>query len=63
MSKLFTKHIQYTGTDDYDIAIDTQINEFLQQEDIDDVIDIKFEGHSALGVNTYSALIIYRKKE
>ncbi|MCQ2228251.1 MAG: hypothetical protein MJZ13_00715 [Bacteroidales bacterium] len=63
MAKVLTKHFQYSGTDDFDTALDTQINEFLSQEGIpaEDLITIKYEGHSALGVNTYSALVIYKK--
>jgi len=63
MAKVLTKHFQYSGTDDFDTALDTQINEFLSQENIpaEDLIAIKYEGHSALGVNTYSALVIYKK--
>lgn len=63
MDKVFTKHFQYTGTDDFDTSLDDQINEFLASEGLgaDNVIDVKYEGHSALGVNTYSALLIYKK--
>lgn len=63
MEKVFTKHFQYTGTDDFDTSLDDQINEFVATEGIsaDNVIDVKYEGHSALGVNTYSALLIYKK--
>lgn len=58
-----TKHFQYAGTDDFDEPLDSQINEFMAQENItvENVIDIKYEGHSALGVNTYSALLVYKK--
>lgn len=63
MATILTKHFQYTGTDDFDETLDTQVNEFLKAEGIDseNVIDIKYEGHAALGVNTYSALLIYKK--
>lgn len=63
MDKILTKHFQYAGTDDFDQALDDQINSFLEEEKIgaDSLIDIKYVGHSALGVNTYSALIIYKK--
>lgn len=63
MPAVLTKHFQYSGTDDYDRVIDDQINAFLEQEgiDFDRIIDVKYEGHSALGVNTYSALVIYKK--
>ncbi len=64
MAKVFTKHFQYTGTDDFDEVLDVQINEYLEREGLTDadIIDIKYEGHSALGVNTYSALLVYKKK-
>lgn len=63
MAKILTKHFQYTGTDDFDQTIDVQLNEFIKAEGITDkdVVDVKYEGHSALGVNTYSALLIYKK--
>ena len=63
MDKVLTKHFQYTGTDDFDTSLDEQINEFITSEKISsqDIISIKYEGHSALGVNTYSALLIYKK--
>lgn len=61
MEKIKTKHFQYTGTDDYDMSLDEQINLFLDSEEIgpDDIIDIKYSGHSATDVNVYSALVIY----
>lgn len=61
MNTVLTKHFQYTGTDDFDAALDSQINDFLAAEKIDNehLISIKYEGHSALGVNTYSAMVIY----
>ncbi|NPA36708.1 MAG: sporulation protein Cse60 [Chlorobi bacterium] len=63
MEKLLTKHFQYTGTDDYDTSLDEQINAFIKKEGIsvDDLVDIKYSGHSSEGVNTYSALLVYRK--
>ena len=63
MATIMTKQFQYAGTDDFDEALDSQINEYIAQEKIDarDIIDIKYEGHSALGVNTYSALLVYKK--
>ncbi len=61
MDIIKTKHFQYTGTDDYDKSLDEQINIFISQEKIaaDKLIDIKYSGHSSLGVNTYSALVVY----
>ncbi len=63
MATIQTKHFQYTGTDDFDATIDVQINEFIKEEGLseNDVVDVKYEGHSALGVNTYSALLVYKK--
>ena len=63
MAQILTKHFQYSGTDDFDQTLDVQINEYIKQEQIssDDVGSIKYEGHSALGVNTYSALLVYKK--
>lgn len=65
MAKVTTKHFQYSGTDDYDMALDTQMNEYIQQENIEpqDIISVLYDGHSALGVNTYSALLVYNKKD
>ncbi len=63
MATIVTKHFQYTGTDDYDTSLDEQINEFLRKEGIDDqrLVSIQYNGHSATGVNTYSALVVYKK--
>ncbi len=64
MAKIVTKHFQYAGTDDFDEPLDVQLNEYLESKNIkpEDVVDIKYEGHSALGVNTYSALLVYVEK-
>ncbi len=61
MSKIKTKHFQYTGLDDFDKVIDEQINDFITEKGIDSdkLIDIKYSAHSSQGVNTYSALLIY----
>lgn len=61
MEQIKTKHFQYTGTDDYDTSLDEQINIFIADEKItaDQLIDVKYSGHSSLGVNTYSALVVY----
>ena len=64
MSNIVTKHFQYTGTDDFDQSLDEQINTFVEKEGIttDQLIDIKFSGHSDQGgVATYSALLLYKK--
>ncbi len=61
MSKILTKHFQYTGLDDFDKAIDMQINDFINENDIEEdrLLDIKYSAHSSQGVNTYSALVVY----
>ncbi|MBN2165797.1 MAG: hypothetical protein JW717_05920 [Marinilabiliaceae bacterium] len=61
MEKVKTKHFQYTGTDDYDMSLDDQLNAYLDKEGIsvDQIVDIKYAGHSANGVNNYSALLVY----
>ncbi len=61
MSKIKTKHFQYTGLDDFDKVIDQQINDYIQEKNIDSdkLIDVKYSAHSSQGVNTYSALMIY----
>jgi hypothetical protein len=43
------------------MSLDDQINKFLEKEEIspDQIIDVKYAGHSAQGVNTYSALVVY----
>ena len=64
MSNIITKHFQYTGTDDFDESLDDQINKFLKKEKItsDQLIDIKFSGHSDQSVAVYSALMVYKTK-
>ena len=61
MKKIITKHFQYKGTDDYDTAIDIQLNIFFEENKVssDDIIDIKYCAHDTGGVSTYSALLIY----
>lgn len=61
MKKIKTKHFQYTGTDDYDTAIDIQLNTFFIENNIstDDIIDIKYCAHETTGVSNYSALLVY----
>lgn len=61
MKKVFTKHFQYTGLDDYDMSLDDQMNSFLQEEGItpEQILDLEYSSHSSQGVNTYSALIMY----
>lgn len=64
MTKILTKQFQYSGNDDFDTPVDGQINDFLKSENLsfEDVIDIKYEGHSVLGVSNYSALLVYKAK-
>ena len=64
MKSLLTKHFQYTGADDYDTSLDEQINAFIKKENItvDDIVTIKYSGHSSDGVNTYSALLVYEAR-
>ena len=64
MEKLRTKHFQYTGSDDYDKSIDIQINEFFESEYItaDQLVSIKYSAHSTEGINTYTALVVYKMK-
>ena len=64
MNKVKTKHFQYTGLDDFDKAIDLQINDFILENDIDgdSIVDIKYSAHSSQGVNTYSALVVYMEE-
>lgn len=61
MNIVKTKHFQYTGVDDFDKSIDSQINDFMKENTIDEskLIDVKYSAHSSGGVNTYSALVIY----
>ncbi|MBR6252094.1 MAG: sporulation protein Cse60 [Bacteroidales bacterium] len=64
--KVLTKHFQYSGLDDFDLALDAQINDFLTKANIGDeeLIDIKYHGYSEGGnVITYSALVIYKSKK
>ncbi len=62
MEKVRTKHFQYTGLDDYDKSLDDQMNEFLDDEKIkaEQIIDIEYSAHSSQGINTYSALVVYK---
>ncbi len=62
MEKVRTKHFQYTGLDDYDQSLDEQMNAFLKENNIQthQVIDLEYAAHSSGGVNTYSALLIYK---
>ena len=63
MTKLLTKHFQYTGTDDYDSSLDDQLNSFFKKDKLqaEDIVTIKYASHSSDGVNTYSALVVYKK--
>lgn len=61
MGQIKTKHFQYTGVDDFDKAIDQQLNDFLTENeiDVDNLVDVKYAAHSSQEVNTYSALVVY----
>jgi hypothetical protein len=61
MKKVYTKHFQYTGLDDYDMSLDDQINSFLREENVtpEQVMDLAYSAHSSQGINTYSALLMY----
>jgi hypothetical protein len=62
MEKIRTKHFQYTGLDDYDRSLDDQMNEFFKAENIkaEQIISVKYAAHSTLGINNYSALVIFK---
>jgi hypothetical protein len=64
MEKVITKHFQYTGLDDYDLSIDDQINAFITEMNItaDQIIDFEYSAHSNGGINTYSALLLFKEK-
>ena len=64
MGLIKTKHFQYTGVDDYDVALDTQINEFINEIGLgsDDLISIKYSAYASEGVNYHSALVVYANK-
>ena len=65
MHKVKTKHFQYTGLDDYDKMIDEQINEFMDSMYIgtEQLISILYAAHPVLGVNNYSALLVYKTEK
>lgn len=62
MEKIKTKHFQYTGLDDYDRSLDDQMNEFFAAEKImaNQIVDVEYAAHSTLGINNYSALVVYK---
>jgi len=62
MKNVFVKHFQYTGMDDYEKALDVQVNDFLIEKNltVEDVIDVKYASHGADGSNTYSAMVVYK---
>jgi len=63
MEKLLTKHFQYTGLDDYDQSLDDQINAFVEENNIQahNLIKVAYAAHSSGEINTYSALLVYKK--
>ena len=63
MKKVHVKHFQYTGVDDYEKALDVQINEYIDEKGLteEQVVDVKFSSHGSDGSNAYTALLIYKK--
>lgn len=63
MEKVRVKHFQYTGLDDYDKSLDEQINDFMKEKSIqsEQIVTVDYAAHSSGGINTYSALIVYKK--
>ncbi len=63
MEKLRVKHFQYTGLDDYDKSLDDQMNDFIKEEKIvpEKIISVDYAAHSTNNINTYSALMVYKK--
>ncbi len=62
MKNVFVKHFQYTGIDDYEKALDVQINDFLIEKNLtaENVMDVKYASHGFEGSNAYSAMVIYK---
>lgn len=62
MDKVVTKHFQYTGLDDYDRSLDEQMNDFISENGIkpEQIINVSYAAHSSSGINTYSALLVYK---
>jgi hypothetical protein len=63
MDKIRVKHFQYTGLDDYDMSLDDQMNDFMRENSIkpEQIIAVDYAAHSNGGINTYSALVVYKK--
>ncbi|MGQ1946717.1 hypothetical protein ACT3CD_06400 [Geofilum sp. OHC36d9] len=63
MDKVRVKHFQYTGLDDYDKSLDDQMNDFMRENSIkpEQIIAVDYAAHSSGGINTYSALVVYKK--
>ncbi|MCL2073485.1 MAG: sporulation protein Cse60 [Marinilabiliaceae bacterium] len=64
MEKVRTRHFQYTGLDDFDKSIEEQMNEFFESECVsaEQIISVKYSAHSTEGINTYTALVVYKTK-
>jgi hypothetical protein len=63
MEKVRVKHFQYTGLDDYDKSLDDQMNDFMRENSMkpEQIITVDYAAHSSGGINTYSALVVYKK--
>lgn len=63
MEKIRVKHFQYTGLDDYDKSLDEQMNDFMREMSIqsEQIITVDYAAHSNGGINTYSAIIVYKR--
>ena len=63
MEKVRVKHFQYTGLDEYDKSLDEQINDYMKEKAIqsEQIVTVDYAAHSSGGINTYSALIVYKK--
>ncbi|HHU56687.1 hypothetical protein [Geofilum rhodophaeum] len=65
MERVLTKHFQYTGLDDYDMSLDEQMNAFLSENKItpEQILDVEYAAHSSGGINTYTALLLYKSSQ
>lgn len=65
MERVLTKHFQYTGLDDYDMSLDDQMNAFLSENKItsEQILDVEYAAHSSGGINTYTALLLYKSSQ
>lgn len=63
MKKIYTKHFQYTGMDDFEKGLDSQINDFIDENNLtpDNIINVSYSSHAAAGANVYTALVIVQE--